>query len=192
MAAAWLTQPPPPAASGNICGSKMEQRKQLSYCALTEAPWGGIMSTMALASQSRRERESGWRRRDGKRSPEDASSRERSRSSKSACRNDLGGLSLQEVTEQGEGEHRDFAFQRTPRAWSVRPGYSPSVELQADRLPQLLLLLKSFQADFHQACLQSHLVPCHCVVTPCTLGAFGPCLGMTQRSDGASLPADAS
>lgn len=62
--------------------------------------------------------------------------REGSRSSKSACRNDLAGLSLQEVTEQGEGWHRDLGFQRTPppRAWSVRPGHSPSVEPQADSL----------------------------------------------------------
>lgn len=60
--------------------------------------------------------------------------RERYRSSKSACRNDLARLSLQEATEQGEGGHRDLGFQRAPRAWSVRRGHSPSVELQADLL----------------------------------------------------------
>lgn len=84
--------------------------------------------------------------------------KERSRDSKSACRNDPEGLSLQEVTEQGGC--RNLGFQRTLRSWSARPGCSPLVELKAYSLPQLffksLLLLKSFQTDIHPDPSPSH------------------------------------
>lgn len=80
--------------------------------------------------------------------------RERSRSSKSACRNDPAGLSLQEVTEQGEGWHRDLGFQRTlPESLVSQTRPQPFGRTAGQPPPQLLLLLKSFQADIHQACL---------------------------------------
>lgn len=84
--------------------------------------------------------------------------REGSRSLKSACRNDLAGLSLQEVTEQGEGWHRDLGFQRTtsppPQSLASQTRPQPFSRTAGRPPPQLLLLLKSFQADIHQACLQ--------------------------------------
>lgn len=80
--------------------------------------------------------------------------RERSRSSKSACRNDLAGLSLQKVTEQGEGWHRDLGFQRTPESLVNQTRPQPFGRTAGRPPSQLLLLLKSFQADIHQACLQ--------------------------------------